>query len=60
MDWGKDNAGGEEGEGEMKIDFFFAWFDMWIGVYYDPIKHVCYFCPLPCCVFRVQRKARER
>jgi hypothetical protein len=29
----------------MKIKF--AWYDIWIGVYYDRKNRVLYICPLP-------------
>ena len=51
----------------MKVKFFFAWYDMWIGVYvskdnlyvseegvFVPRTEV-YICPLPCCVFKIWR-----
>ncbi len=33
----------------MKI--YFAWFDMWVGAYYDYEKGILYVCPLPMLVF---------
>lgn len=38
----------------MKIKFFFAWYDAWVGFFYDQQKRVLYFCPLPCLVFKIQ------
>ena len=38
----------------MKASIFFAWFDLWIGAYYDQKKRIWYICPLPCCVIKVE------
>ncbi len=44
----------ERGGWAMKVSFFFAWFDLWIGAYYDQKKRIWYFCPLPCCVIKLE------
>jgi hypothetical protein len=31
----------------MKFKIFWAWFDFWVGFYYDRRKDILYFCPLP-------------
>ncbi len=43
----------------MKIRMFFAWFDFWVGAYYDRKKKVLYICPLPCIVFSFSKEAEE-
>ena len=35
----------------MKFKLFWAWFDFWVGFYYDRHKDILYFCPLPTVVF---------
>jgi len=38
----------------MKVKFFIAWFDMWIGAYWSKQHKTLYICPLPCCVIALQ------
>jgi hypothetical protein len=42
----------------MKVSIFFAWFDLWIGAYYDQKKRTLYFCLLPCCVIKLELAQR--
>lgn len=42
----------------MKVRFFFAWYDCWVGCYYDRRARVLYVCPLPCCVFELRRQKK--
>lgn len=37
----------------MKISCFFAWYDVWMGFYYDRDRRTLYICPLPCCVIKI-------
>jgi len=44
--------------GKKELIFLVAWFDFWVGVYFDPKNRSFYICPLPCCVFYIgERKA---
>lgn len=36
----------------MKIKF--AWYDMWIGAYWDRNWRVLYLCPLPCLLIEIR------
>lgn len=31
----------------MKTRLFFAWFDLWVGAYWDRRARILYVCPLP-------------
>lgn len=33
----------------MKINLIFAWYDLWIGLYYDRKNNWLYILPFPCC-----------
>ena len=39
---------------DRKITTFFAWYDFWIGLFYDKQKKILYFCPLPCIVIKFE------
>ncbi len=41
--------------GKNKITFSFLWYDFWVGWFYDRDKHILYICPLPMCVFKIER-----
>lgn len=40
----------------MKVSLFFAWYDFWVGIFYDQKKRVLYICPLPCCVIKIEQQ----
>lgn len=31
----------------MRIEPFFRWYDLWVGVFIDTKKRAVYICPLP-------------
>jgi hypothetical protein len=37
----------------------FAWYDLWIGAYYDRKARVLYVCPLPCLLLTFPLDAEE-
>lgn len=40
----------------MKVNLFLAWYDLWVGAFYDQKKHTLYICPLPCIVIKISPK----
>ena len=37
----------------MRLSVFFAWYDLWVGFFWDSRKRALYCCPVPCVVFKV-------
>ena len=37
----------------LKLSLFFAWYDFWIGAFYDRQKRILYICPLPMIVVKI-------
>jgi hypothetical protein len=37
----------------MNVRVFFAWYDLWVGAFYERKARILYVCPLPCVVVRV-------
>lgn len=33
----------------MKIRLIFAWYDLWVGAFWDQSKRRLYILPIPCC-----------
>lgn len=46
---------------KRRITIFFAWYDMWVGAYWDRNKRILYVCPLPMLVVAINigRSARS-
>ncbi len=40
----------------LNFKFFIAYYDAWVGFYFDADKRILYFCPLPCLVFSFANK----
>lgn len=40
----------------MTIRFIFAWYDFWIGFYWDRTKRRLYVLPVPCFGFYLEAK----
>jgi hypothetical protein len=43
----------------MKIRLFFAWYDCWIGFYWDRKFRALYICPFFCCVIMIKMKRKK-
>jgi len=43
----------------MKYKPFFAWYDFWVGIYYDRKRKILYFNPLPCVVLSFASNQNE-
>jgi hypothetical protein len=46
--------------GSKKFVFFFAWYDMWTGLFVDKKKEIIYVCVLPCLVIKIENYNREK
>jgi hypothetical protein len=40
----------------LRVSIRFAWYDMWVGAYYDREKGTLYVCPLPCLLLTFARE----
>jgi hypothetical protein len=43
----------------MKVKFMFAWFDFWIGIFYDQNKRTIYIFPIPMFGVKIQLKNKS-
>ena len=41
------------------FQLIFAWYDLWVGFYYDIGHKTLYFIPFPCLVFRFEFKGKK-
>jgi len=39
-----------------RLSLSFAWYDLWVGLYIDPVKGTIYICPLPTILITWRRK----
>lgn len=40
----------------FRVSFRFAWYDMWIGAFWDQKKRILYVCPLPMMLVVIETK----
>jgi hypothetical protein len=38
----------------MSVRLSIAWYDLWIGAYWDRRERVLYVCPLPCLLLTIR------
>lgn len=38
----------------MTVSMFLAWYDFWVGLYWDRKNRALYICPLPCVVIKIE------
>ncbi|MDD5651478.1 MAG: hypothetical protein PHF86_13870 [Candidatus Nanoarchaeia archaeon] len=43
----------------MKISLFFAWYDFWVGFFWDRKSRTLYVCLIPCVVLKIAFKAKK-
>lgn len=44
----------------MRISIIFAWYDLWIGAYWNKERRTLYVLPLPCVGLRIKFKRRDQ
>ncbi len=44
----------------MKLSIFFAWYDLWIGAYFDRDRRTAYVCLIPCVVLKIDCRRPHR
>ena len=44
----------------MKVRIFIAWYDMWIGAFYDRKQKTLYVCILPCVVIKISPREETK
>lgn len=43
----------------FQVSGFLAWYDAWVGMFYDQKKKTLYVCPLPCVVLKVEQRPKS-
>jgi len=39
----------------MNVTLRFAWYDLWVGAFWDRRSRTLYVCPLPCVLLTIRR-----
>jgi hypothetical protein len=43
-----------------RVAFAFAWYDFWVGLYYDRERRILFVCPLPMCLITIRLGETEK
>lgn len=46
--------------GHIEISLIFAWYDFWVGIYYNKRNRCIYIFPLPMCGIRIRLPAKRK
>lgn len=44
----------------LKIELFFAWYDFWVGLYFNRKEKSVYICLIPCLVIKIYKDTPKK